>query len=195
MTGDDHNLWQRCHAAAADETVNRDLRAIYCQLDADVQKRGPTCWVSGRCCNFDQHGHLLYVTALEIAWVIRRVDDDQKSDAMRSPSIEGGQSDPPVNPSVGLPVMGVVDEAHGPCKYQVNGLCSIHAIRPMGCRIYFCQSGTQQWQQQLYERYLARLRKLHERRSIPYRYMEWRSGLDEAHRAIRSNRPVASDPR
>ena len=195
MTGEDHNLWRSCHAAAADKTVDRDLRAIYRRLDADVQKRGPTCWVSGRCCNFDQYGHLLYVTALEIAWVIRRVGDGQRSGSKRPTSIECGQPDSPANPSVGLPVVGQTDEVRGPCRYQVNGLCSIHAIRPMGCRVYFCQSGTQQWQQQLYEQYLTRLRKLHERHSVPYLYMEWRAGLDEARRSIRADRSVASDAR
>ena len=71
-----------------------------------------------------------------------------------------------------------------PCAFQVNGMCGIHTIRPLGCRIFFCQEGTQDWQQDVYEQFQQRIRRLHDEHELPYRYMEWRAGLIEAAGAI-----------
>lgn len=65
------------------------------------------------------------------------------------------------------------------CPYQVNGLCDVHALRPLGCRIFFCDATATQWQNALYERLHADLRHLHESLKIPYFYVEWRSALQE----------------
>ena len=52
--------------------------------------------------------------------------------------------------------------------------------RPLGCRVFFCQQGTEDWQHELYERFLARLKALHEQYDVAYRYLEWRAALAEA---------------
>lgn len=143
--------WRSWFAAVADPPVDHAIADLYNRLDQQVRQRGPTCWTSGKCCNFNQYGHRLYVTGLEIAWVLGRVSQP------------------------GRPI-----DLAGPCTYQADKLCSIHASRPLGCRIYFCQQGTQEWQQDLYERFQTELRKLHEDFGLPYRYLEWRAGLAEA---------------
>ena len=146
----DANLWPIWRRAARLPTVDAALRAIYDDLAKAVEHRGAQCWLSGRCCHFDAFGHRLYVTALEIAWV---------------------------ETYAGMPSTPVVrGEA---CPYQVKHQCSIHATRPLGCRIFFCQEGTEAWQQDLYETKLDALRDLHERFDIPYRYLEWLEGLEE----------------
>ena len=71
-------------------------------------------------------------------------------------------------------------EADGTCPFQVNGLCGIRDIRPMGCRVFFCQQGTEDWQREVYERYLGEVRKLHDEHNVPYRYLEWRAALTSA---------------
>ncbi len=149
VTGTSDPCWPRWFAAAGDAVIDGALRELYQRIDADIQSRGPTCWLSGKCCNFDAFDHRLYVTALEVAWMLRNAGPR------------------PVDPK-------------GPCSYQVDRLCMVHADRPLGCRVFFCQEGTQQWQRQLYERYLAELRALHEEHDLPYRYLEWRQGLQEA---------------
>jgi hypothetical protein len=53
----------------------------------------------------------------------------------------------------------------------------VHALRPLGCRIYFCDQAAQGWQQDLSETLLARIRGLHDRFEVEYRYGEWRSML------------------
>ena len=150
MPHDDENLWAAWRAAAADPAVDQALRDLYGRVDAAIAERGPTCWISGRCCNFRAYGHRLYVTGLEIAWFLQQVEAPRHPDTA---------------------------EATGACPYQRKGMCSTHTIRPLGCRIYFCQQGTEAWQQDLYEQFLTELRGLHEERDLPYRYMEWLAGL------------------
>lgn len=152
-----------CNAAAA-PAVDRAIRDIYQRVDDAVAARGPTCWVSGKCCNFDAYGHRMYVTGVEIAWVVAEATKGRHDGVTKG-------LDKVINPRD-------VDLA-GPCVFQVDGLCSVHAIRPLGCRVFFCQQGTQQWQQDLYEQIQKELRALHDDHALPYQYMEWRMGLKE----------------
>ncbi len=86
--------------------------------------------------------------------------------------------------STRLPVLAPIPEPRSPkpdtCPHQHDNTCTTHAIRPLGCRIFFCQEGTQDWQHELYEQYLADLRELHEQHRIEYRYADWLALLDEA---------------
>lgn len=160
--------WPTWFTAAARADVDSALRAFYADLDAEVARGEATCDQSGRCCKFDSFGHRLYVTALEIAWFTRMADGRWR--------MADGEDKPASG--VRLPVLPARD--HDACVYQIDGLCSQHTIRPLGCRVFFCQAGTEDWQHDLYERYLARLKVIHEQFGVPYRYMEWRAGLDEA---------------
>jgi Fe-S-cluster containining protein len=65
----------------------------------------------------------------------------------------------------------------GGCPFHINNLCSIHTIKPLACRVYFCDRSAQEWQQELLERLITDLRALHDRHAVPYRYMEWRTAL------------------
>jgi Fe-S-cluster containining protein len=152
--------WRELMRSAAEPQIDAALRDLYTRLDAAVAARGPTCWQSGKCCRFDSYGHRLYVTALEIAWFVRH-----------APPI-------PEPTSNSLQLLPRQDE----CPYQVDGLCSTHTIRPLGCRIFFCQQGTENWQHELYGQFLDDLRRLHETHNLPYRYLEWRAGLAEVMR-------------
>lgn len=147
--------------AAADPAVAAALDGLYADVAAQVRARGPVCWASGRCCNFTRTGHLLYATGLETAHTLARLQPQPPT------------SHPP------LTTLTIADaRARGGCPFQSANLCGIHPIRPLGCRIYFCDRSAQDWQQDLYEHALARLRAIHDDRAIPYRYAEWRSLLD-----------------
>ena len=138
------------HHAAGTPPVSEAIGSLYAQLDEQVAQHGPTCWTSGRCCNFDAFGHRLYVTALEIAWVLSQANPL-----------------PPVDPN-------------GSCPFQTDQLCGVHTIRPMGCRVFFCQKTDDPWQGPLYECFILKLRLLHEQFDLPYLYLEWRTGLNQA---------------
>ncbi|MBC7770926.1 MAG: YkgJ family cysteine cluster protein [Pyrinomonadaceae bacterium] len=149
--------WMR----AAETAVIADaLRGVYSEVAAEIARRGPSCWASGRCCNFDKAGHRLYVTGLEAAYALAqlpvlRVDD----------------------PVLTLPQLGDA-RARGGCPFQVSNLCGIHTIKPLGCRVYFCDRSAQDWQHELTESGLRRIRAIHDQFDVPYRYGEWRGMLE-----------------
>jgi Fe-S-cluster containining protein len=70
-----------------------------------------------------------------------------------------------------------VDGTPGGCPFQVEGLCSVHAIRPFGCRVFFCDATSDDWQHGQYERFHADLKRLHAQLGVPYQYLEWRQAL------------------
>lgn len=139
---------------AADRAeVRADLEAVYSLAADQITQRGPACWASGRCCNFVRTGHRLYVTGLEAAYVVRAL---------------GGRPDETALDAA---------ESRGDCPYLASNLCGIHAIKPLGCRVYFCDRSAEEWQQILSERCLSLIRVLHEKYGVEYRYGEWRAML------------------
>ncbi len=148
-------LWAGWYDAARTAVISDMLGALYQSLDDAIAVREPTCWASGKCCDFDAYGHRLYVTGLEIAWVVQQLA------------------------AHGHDAKAITVDLRGACALQIDGKCSVHPIRPLGCRIYFCQEGTEAWQQRIYEQFQSLLRTFHQTHGLAYRYMEWRVGLAE----------------
>ncbi len=138
---------------AREPAVVARLESIQRRLAGEIASRGPTCWASGRCCNFERAGHRLFATGLETAYTIARLDYPLTQDALRAAVDRGG------------------------CPFQVGGLCGVHTLRPVGCRVYFCDPTAQGWMEDLAERAHRSMRELHESEGIEYRYGEWRSML------------------
>lgn len=192
---DEASLWSAWRDASAVQGIDAALRELYAELDAAIAAKGPTCWSSGKCCKFDDFGHRLYVTGLEIAWFLRQVASAGPPVGSLKP--EGAST--ATDHGIRLPQFA---EHPGACPYQVDGLCSTHTIRPLGCRIFFCQQGAEAWQQDLYEAFLKRLQTLHDEHGLEYRYMDWIAGLSQASQASlradqssRPLRPLVSRPR
>lgn len=144
-------------AAARDPTVVSLLESIYADTAAEIAARSPACWASGRCCNFDAAGHRLYVTGLEAAYALSRL----------------------ASPALLTPEKLAAAQERGGCPFQTGNLCGVHAIKPLGCRVYFCDRSAEAWQQDLSERMLTRIRALHDLHGIEYRYGEWREMLGQ----------------
>ena len=128
------------------------IDCIYTQLQDAIDLQKPRCDASGRCCRFEEYGHRLFITTAEMA-------------AFLTITLQ------PVQPPHGE------DGLHGDCPFQVNQLCTVHATRPFGCRIFFCDPSVDQWQSQQYERVHAQIKSLHDALGIPYFYVEWREAL------------------
>ena len=137
--------------------VRVELEALHDYTAAAIESRKPLCTASGRCCNFDAYGHRLYATGLETAYTV---------------SLLGGKQNLLTRDSLRTA------RARGNCPFQLDRLCETHTIRPLGCRVYFCDPTAQDWQQDLYERLLKELRSIHARHSVEYRYGEWRGMLE-----------------
>jgi len=142
--------------AAGRAEVSEAVGRIYRELQAEIDRRRPVCVVSGRCCRFEEYGHRLYVTTLELAAFMAGLKELSKNGEL-----------------------GELSTDPGSCPFQIKKLCGVHAIRPFGCRVFFCDASATDWQHEQYEKFHARLRALHEELGVPYFYMEWRAALEE----------------
>ncbi len=179
MTAPDVADWL---AAARHPAIVRDLESIYASTAAAIAQRAPACWASGRCCNFDRAGHRLYVTALETAYCVARLIDSQSApadDSASSPPAPSGRGGSPREPGRALSLTTLsAARAAGGCPFQSANLCTVHTIKPLACRVYFCDRSVQGWQHDLSERMHERIRALHDAHAIEYRYAEWRTLLE-----------------
>lgn len=123
--------------------------ALYADVQAEIDRRRPLCVISGRCCRFEEFGHRLYVTTLELARFVAGLD--------------------PVPPRADWDGTG--------CPFQRAKLCTVHSIRPFGCRMFFCDATSTDWQNEAYEQFHCDLKALHDRLNVPYFYVEWREAL------------------
>jgi Fe-S-cluster containining protein len=160
MAGPEMNL------RLAPEAVNA-VAELYHELDADIAARKPICTMSGRCCKFESWGHRLYVTALELGYFEHLQNQAEQNDSER----------PSKSVRFPLPLYAGNGNFSPGCPWQVEGLCTARQSRPLGCRIYFCDSSSTVWQQDIYEKYHRRLGELHRQFEIPYEYLEWREAL------------------
>ena len=138
-----------------------------------VRAQRPICLSSGACCNFEKFGHRMYVSGLEAAFVVARIDAARKARA--------------ANPLRVLDVEAA--RGRGDCPYLVtrsgdpwgSAFCGEHEERPLGCRIFYCDRGADgrgsEWQSDLYEAMHREVIVLHETVGAPYLYLEWREAL------------------
>jgi Fe-S-cluster containining protein len=143
-------------AAAGRPDVRDAVERIYADLASEVAKRRPVCIVSGRCCRFEDFGHRLFVTTAELAAFVHGLESNP-----RSPAIDAS----------------VRDWDGAGCPFQVAKLCGVHGLRPFGCRVFFCDETATQWQNDAYEAFHARLKRLHDDLGLEYFYVEWRQAL------------------
>jgi hypothetical protein len=160
---------------ADQNALEKAVFSVYAEADCDISSRSPVCTNRGNCCRFESYGHLLYVTAVELI-AFSGVEKRSFSQKPISSAGEGGAGGG--GRVVSLKQFFERERIEG-CPYQVGGFCTAREARPLGCRIYFCDENAQHWQNEVYEKYHTKLKKLHETFSIPYRYVEWRAGLRE----------------
>jgi hypothetical protein len=119
-----------------------ELRALYEQLDAEVARLGPVCQLSGRCCRFSEYGHTLFVSAIEVEFLL------------------DGAPDPP------RPL-----DRGDTCPWQdLLGRCAARGVRPLGCRVYYCDPAYSPAACELSERFISRLKSLADRHGLPWNY-------------------------
>lgn len=145
-------LSQAVNDAAGRPEVLTALQCVYADLQKAIDARRPVCVASGRCCRFEQFGHRLYVTTIELAGFVHD---------LRSLSVE----------------QRVAGSEPDGCPFQSGRLCSVHTIRPFGCRIFFCDATAGEWQSEQYQLFHARLKGLHDELGVRYFYLEWREAL------------------
>ncbi|RMH27312.1 MAG: hypothetical protein D6693_05540 [Planctomycetota bacterium] len=165
--------------AAQRGDIRRALAEVHKEIARDVSARAPVCAQSGRCCRFDEYGHRLYATGLEAAATLLGAGLVGRA----SGADAGG---PARGTGVTLPVLGSGDGADarrvgagapGACPLLIGRSCGVHEHRPAGCRVFYCDESWAPAMSAVGERAAGRVRAIHDRFGVPYRYMEWRGLL------------------
>lgn len=118
------------HTGSMTETVRQRVWAVYEQVEAAIAAAQPRCTVSGRCCRFSEYGHTLFLSHLEAEILLTAAPDYPRPVTRDS------------------------------CPFQVNGLCTVRSIRPLGCRIYFCDPHYQERMGEIAEQAIAALKQI-----------------------------------
>src|SRR5947209_18642900 len=93
-------------AADRPEVVSA-VGGLYAAVQRAVDARRPVCVVSGRCCRFEEYGHRLFVTTMELAAFLHELRGSAIDTANRMAQWDGRG-----------------------CPFQLNKLCSVHRFRP-----------------------------------------------------------------
>jgi hypothetical protein len=150
------------------------MAAFFAEVDQSIARQNPVCRNRGACCRFDSFGHKLYVTGVELIYFVQgqraawRYMPAQKQAWRRA-------------------------DGTGVCPCHVGGECTARSHRPLGCRIFYCDPDTRDWQQAEYELWQGELRRRGVRFGVDYRYLEWLSALRELDGAISPAIRVPSD--
>ena len=131
--------------------IFQELRQIYNDLYQEIAnlERRPRCFDCGACCNFNYFDHTPFVTELELMHI--------KAGLQKNPTISElylKQTD------VNL------------CPFFLNQTCNAHELRPLSCRVYFCNFDYENnTANEIYEKYHRKIKLLHEKYGIAYQYM------------------------
>lgn len=191
MRHDDANVLSTAWLAAVRSgPVRAELERVYARLADATLERRPRCDASGRCCRFEEWGHRLYVTGLEAAYTVaglggadrqRTAPMDRDAESAASRTVSLPQAPDAQGSNGGGNGRVLLDGAalgravgSGGCPFHIDSLCGVHPIRPLGCRVYYCDPTAQDWQQAQSEAMLADIRAIHDRHGLEYRYGEWR---------------------
>ena len=123
------------------ETAFHKLEDVYRALDGDLPSVGGVCTACGRCCNFAESDFELYASRLEIEYMKRSTRD--------------------------------LDTARGPdvCPFLTDrNQCGAREHRALGCRTYFRVIRDRPGSEALYEKYLARIKRICDEEGIPWAY-------------------------
>ncbi len=127
-----------------------EVAAIYDWIDARMKQdsaRAGRCQACGACCDFPAYDHRLFVTPPELMHLAAKL---------------------------GTPELKRMTT--GRCPYQNGSICTVHEHRFTGCRI-FCCNGDLDFQSELSEAALGRLKALCEELRVSYRYQDLATAL------------------
>jgi hypothetical protein len=122
---------------------------VYAWIDSRTAAWAVSCRACGRCCDFEQFDHRLFVTSVELTYFHGRLSSTQ-----RKPMTGGG------------------------CPHRADGMCAVYDARFAGCRIFSC-SGRADEQNRLSEEAIARLKQIGEKFDVPYAYIDLKTALND----------------
>ncbi len=121
---------------------------VYDWIDSQISQNPAQCEACGKCCNFENYDHRLFVTSPELIYFAAKID----------------------------PGMIKVMPA-GRCPYNIDNKCTVYLFRFGGCRIFSCK-GDEDFQSRLSEQAVEKFKCICEMFNIPYRYTDLRAALN-----------------
>ena len=128
------------------------LAEIYEWLDLQSQQYSgsdKTCVACGKCCDFENFNHQLFVTTPEMMYLATKLGRNNIR-----------------------PMRGQI------CPYNIGGKCTIYENRFAGCRIFYCWAD-QDFQSGVSESALKKIKSLCKEFDVPYRYADLKTSLNE----------------
>lgn len=134
------------------ERLCKKVAEIYDWLEAQITDNNieNQCSVCGKCCDFESYDHRLFVTGPELMYLTEHLGQEN-----------------------------IKPMPNGKCPYNIEGKCTVYDYRFASCRIFSC-TGDEDFQSELSESTLQRLKSLCEEFKIPYRYKELAFALNES---------------
>jgi len=129
-----------CVVSQFAQALHAEVVQIYNEAEREIAAAGPVCVASGKCCRFKEYGHTLFLSNIE-------------ADVLLSAA-----------PPYATPVS---DEF---CPFQKNNLCTARELRPLGCRVYFCDPSYHETGNAITEKYLQKLKQLASQNDVPWEY-------------------------
>jgi hypothetical protein len=131
---------------------------IYDWLDLQISEHpdlAGCCDMCGRCCNFENFDHRLFVTPPEVMYL-----------------------------AANLGIGGIKPMTTSRCPYNIGGKCSIYKYRFAGCRIFYCRGDSatrladkKDFQSELSESVLKKFKLICEEFGIIYNYTDLATAL------------------
>jgi Fe-S-cluster containining protein len=166
------------------ETNSQPLKRvaeIYKWLDSQIRKSvhlAGICDACGKCCDFAQFDHRLFVTTPELMYLAANLGT-----ALTAETAENTEKNKnKIKRSDNTKNLGVLCELGGKrkmnwCSYNVDGKCSVYEHRFSGCRIFSCKGDTD-FQSRLSESAVKKFKVICEQFQIPYRYTDLTTAMD-----------------
>ena len=127
-----------------------DFYRLLDQHIAENQKIIGSCQACGRCCNFEKYDHRLYLTTPELIYFLEHIPSENRKKMTT-----------------------------GTCPYNINDKCTVYEYRFAACRI-FCCKGDQNFQNDLSESALQKLKTICEEFNLEYKYQNITAALNES---------------
>lgn len=131
--------------------VVAEVAVLYDWIDTQLQQDpdlAGQCASCGACCDFVSYDHLLFVTPPELIYLATKLDTAR-----------------------------LKQMTYDRCPYQEEEQCTIHRHRFSGCRIFCCE-GDPEFQAELTETVLRKLKAICEKYAIPYQYADLGTALE-----------------
>ena len=119
---------------------NIEIIDIYHKLDSELKGINPGCDACGTCCHFDNYGHELYASTIEIDYILRNVN---------VPHFDPNQKT---------------------CPFLVENKCTIRKFRTLGCRVFFCNPDYKETSQEIYNKYYKMIKDIAIRNQTKWQY-------------------------